>query len=149
CPVHELEPPADLPRLPCGRSSQRLVFLEGGPERDGSLEGNSVQLLRALLQWTQGLLEPFPSGLQLHLSQLLLDRGLTLAFTFFSQPSLSEALLLRPELLLHQAFLGDPTPLVRPKILFDSVNSSPLFRRTPLLRPHFGAELDHPDAVAQ
>jgi len=108
-----------------------------------------VQLLRALLQWTQRLLTPFPSGLQLHLSQLLRDRGLTLAFLFFSQPLLSEALLLRPELLLHQAFPRDPTPLVRPKILFDGVKSSPLFRRTPLLRPQFGAKLDHPHAVAQ
>src|SRR5262249_19681 len=131
-PVHELEPPADLPRLPCGRSSQCLVFLEGGPEYARSLEDDSVQLLCAFLQRTRRLLEPFPGGLQFHVSQLLLDCGLALDFLFFSQPLLSDALLLRPELLLHQALLGEPTPLVRPKILFDGVNSSPLFRRTPL-----------------
>jgi hypothetical protein len=71
-----------------------------------------VQLLGAFLQWTQRLLEPVTSRLQLELPQLLFDRGFTAAIFLFGLQLLAEALLFRPELFLDDAVLGVAAALV-------------------------------------
>jgi len=92
-----------------------------------------VQLLGALLQWAERLLQALARGLQFELAQLLLDGGFAPTLLVLGQALLAEALLLRPELFLDETVLGGATPLVRLPLLFDSVDAAAFFGGAALL----------------
>ena len=125
------------------------MLLERGADRGRGLEDGGAQLLRALLEWTQGLLEALTRGLELQLTQLLFDGSLASALLFLGPALLAQALLLGPQLLLNHALSGGLAALLQAQVGLGHLQAPPLLGGPALLGQELRAELEHADPVAQ